>query len=77
MEATRSANAVKDYNSADNLSDPISTWIYDEEKQKETTDAYACGPEFAMYYTVTGYQTLAEKFDHNICICCSGSNGNG
>ena len=77
MEATRSANAVKDYNSADNLSDPISTWIYDEEKQKETTDAYACGPEFAMYYTVTGYQTLAEKFDHTFAFAVPEATGTG
>ena len=62
MEATKSNNSVKDYYGSDNLSDPISTWIYDDAKNKEVTDKYACGPEFAMYYSYTAYEELKEYF---------------
>ena len=59
IAATRTDNHVKVFNSSEN---PIETYIYDDSKTKETTDKYACGPEAAMYYSITGYAKLAKEF---------------
>ena len=56
---TKNDSHVQEYPS---LQNPIDTYIYDAEKTKETTDKYACGPEAAMYYSITGYEQLAKEF---------------
>ena len=56
---TKNDSHVQEYPSLEN---PIDTYIYDAEKTKETTDKYACGPEAAMYYSITGYEQLAKEF---------------
>ena len=56
---TKNDSHVQEYPSLEN---PIDTYIYNAEKTKETTDKYACGPEAAMYYSITGYEQLAKEF---------------
>ena len=56
---TKNDSHVQEYPSLEN---PIDTYIYNAEKTKETTDKYACGPEAAMYYSITGYEQLATEF---------------
>ena len=56
---TKNDSHVQEYPSLEN---PIDTYIYDAEKTKKTTDKYACGPEAAMYYSITGYEQLAKEF---------------
>ena len=56
---TEADEHVKVFDSSEN---PIETYIYDDSKTKETTDKYACGPEAAMYYSITGYAALANEF---------------
>ncbi len=56
---TKNDSHVQEYPS---LQNPIDTYIYNAEKTKETTDKYACGPEAAMYYSITGYEQLAKEF---------------
>ena len=56
---TKNDSHVQEYPS---LQNPIDTYIYDAERTKETTDKYACGPEAAMYYSITGYEQLAKEF---------------
>ena len=56
---TKADNHVKVFDSSEN---PIETYIYNDSKTKETTDKYACGPEAAMYYSITGYAELAKEF---------------
>ena len=59
IAATRTDNHVKVFNSSEN---PIETYIYNPTETKKTTDKYACGPEVAMYYSITGYAKLAKEF---------------
>ena len=59
IAATRTDNHVKVFNSSEN---PIETYIYNPTETKKTTDKYACGPEVAMYYSITGYAELAKEF---------------
>ena len=59
IAATKTDNHVKEYDSSEN---PIETYIYDDSKTKETTDKYACGPEVAMYYSISGYAELTKEF---------------
>lgn len=59
IAATKTDNHVKEYDSSEN---PIETYIYDDSKTKETTDKYACGPEVAMYYSISGYAKLTKEF---------------
>lgn len=59
IAATRTDNHVKVFDSSEN---PIETYIYNPTETKKTTDKYACGPEAAMYYSITGYAELAKKF---------------
>ena len=56
---TKNDSHVQEYPSLEN---PIDTYIYNAEKTKKTTDKYACGPEAAMYYSITGYEQLAKEF---------------
>ena len=59
IAATRTDNHVKVFDSSEN---PIETYIYNPTETKKTTDKYACGPEAAMYYSITGYAALAKEF---------------
>ncbi len=56
---TKADNHVKVFDSSEN---PIETYIYNPTETKKTTDRYACGPEAAMYYSITGYAELAKEF---------------
>ena len=64
MQATESEGHVQDYYGDSSLSNPLDTWIYDDVEQAEVQATYACGPEFAMYESATGYVALAGQFDH-------------
>ena len=59
IAATRTDNHVKVFDSSEN---PIETYIYNPTETKKATDKYACGPEAAMYYSITGYAELAKEF---------------
>ena len=59
IAATRTDNHVKVFDSSEN---PIETYIYNPTETKKATDKYACGPEAAMYYSITGYAELANEF---------------
>ena len=56
---TKADDHVKVFDSSEN---PIETYIYNPTETKKTTDKYACGPEAAMYYSITGYAELAKEF---------------
>lgn len=64
MQATESEGHVQDYYGENSLSNPLDTWIYDDIEQAKVQATYACGPEFAMYESATGYVALAGQFDH-------------
>ena len=77
MENTQEAGSVKNYYSENNYDDPISTYIYDEEANAEVTAKYACGPEFAMYESATGYEELVKLFDHSYAYAVPEANEDG
>ena len=56
---TKADEHVKVFDSSEN---PIETYIYNPTETKKATDKYACGPEAAMYYSITGYAELANEF---------------
>ena len=56
---TKAGEHVKVFDSSEN---PIETYIYNPTETKKATDKYACGPEAAMYYSITGYAELAKEF---------------
>ena len=56
---TKADEHVKVFDSSEN---PIETYIYNPTETKKATDKYACGPEAAMYYSITGYAKLAKEF---------------
>ena len=62
---TKSKEYVVDYNNDNFAKDnPIKTYVQDAEKTAAVAAEYACGPEFAMYYSATGYAELAANFDY-------------
>ena len=77
IQATRDGDHVKDYYASDSLSDPITTHIYDDEATAGVAAQYACGPDFAMYYAVTGYQQLASQFTNTYAFAVPELDGSG
>ena len=63
MSYTREEGHVQDYMSDMSLDNPITTYIYDDAKTAEVAQKYACGPEFAMYYSITAFEDLVSRFD--------------
>ena len=68
MENTRNEGHVQSYYSGDNLSNPIDTYIYNDEMTAEVAAEYACGPDFAMYYALKGYEELASQFTNTFAF---------
>ena len=64
IQETRNGKHVQDYYGENNLSNPISTYIYDDEKNDAVAAQYATGMEIAMYESVLGYQNLMTMFDY-------------
>lgn len=44
---------------------PIHTYVYDDEKTAEVAAQYACGADFAIYESATGYENLAKRFTYS------------
>ena len=77
IQETRDGGHVKGYYANDSLSDPITTYIYNDEATAEVAAQYACGPDFAMYYAVTGYQKLASQFTNTYAFAVPELDGSG
>lgn len=65
MAATVEGEYVQDCYGESSLDNPISTYIYDDEKNDQVTAQYACGTDFAVYQAATGYASLVGRFDHS------------
>ena len=75
MNATREDDHIQSY--PDSYENPISTYIYDLDMKAEVADTYACGPDFAMYESVTGYEQLVELFDYSFAYAVPELDGSG
>ncbi len=64
MSTTVSEGHVQDYYGENNLANPIDTYIYDDIKNTEQSEKYAIGPDFAMYQSITGFESLINSFDY-------------
>ena len=77
MAKTEQEGHVKGYYASDNLSNPVSTYIYDAEKKQEVSDQYACGVDFAVYQSATGFADLVSQFDHSYTFAVPELDGSG
>ncbi|WP_455139920.1 Spy0128 family protein [Thermophilibacter sp.] len=77
MNTTESDGHVQNYYGENSKANPISTYIYDAEKQALVQKKYACGPEFAMYESATGYASLVQQFDHAYAYAVPELDSNG
>ena len=77
MAATREAGSVQEYYGEDKLKNPIKTFIYDDEATEAVAAEYACGPDFAMYYTMRDYARLANMFTHTFAYAVPEADGSG
>lgn len=75
MDATREDGHIQSY--PDSYENPISTYIYDLDKKAEVAATYACGPDFAMYESVTGYEELVKLFDYSFAYAVPELDGSG
>ena len=77
IDATEQGGHIQDYYGENSKTNPITTYIYDDAKTENVAATYACGPDFAMYYSATGYAQLAEKFDHAYAFAVPEENSDG
>ena len=68
MNASKENKHVQEYYGENSLSNPISTYIYNDLETEKIAAKYACGPDFAMYYAITGYQELAAQFTNTFAF---------
>ena len=77
MDATRNDGHVQDYYGENSLDNPITTYIYDDLATAGVAAQYASGPDFAMYYAVTGYAELANMFTNTFAYAVPELDGSG
>ena len=77
INATKQDHHIQNYYGENSLTNPITTYIYDDAAKAAVAATYACGPDFAMYYSATGYAQLAEKFDHAYAFAVPEENSDG
>ena len=77
METTQAEGHVQDYYGENSTQKPISTYIYDDEKTAKVAAKYACGPDFALYESATGYEELVAQFDYSYAYAVPEANTDG
>lgn len=62
MQNTIDGGHVQTYPDTTN---PIHTYVYDDAKTAEIAAEYACGTDFAIYESATGYEELVKRFTYS------------
>ena len=65
MQATIAGGHVQNYYDETAKNNPITTYVYDDEKTAEVAAKYACGIDFAVYESAVGYENLVTQFDYS------------
>lgn len=78
IDTTRAEGHVQNYyDKSSSLSNPIQTYIYDDDKNAEVAEKYATGIEIAMYESVNDYQKLIKMFDYTYAYAVPEADSNG
>lgn len=65
MKRTSDEGHVQNYDTETQYDNPITTYVYAPQKNAAVAAEYACGIDFAVYESATGYQSLVQQFDYS------------